>query len=100
MAAIAFIQRHIRYDAGLARDYDQGLCEGLSLEEAWTLGQGTCREIAMVMGALCQAQGIPVRFVQGIRAPDRLHCWNEVYFDGAGWLPVDAQAGMIGQWGI
>ena len=40
MATIAFIQRHIRYDAGLARDYDQGLCEGLSLEEAWTLGQG------------------------------------------------------------
>ena len=78
---MAFVQQRMTYDPKLAADYDRGLQPALSLKEAWSCGKGTCREFAMVMAALCQAQAIPVRFVQGISAPDRLHLWNEVYFD-------------------
>ena len=99
LAAMAFLQERIVYDPGLAQAYDQGKKTGLTLSEAWVKRKGTCREIAMAMAGLCHAQGIPVRFVQGISAPDRLHVWNEVYLEPLGWLPVDAQAGMIGQWG-
>ncbi len=99
LAAMAFLQERIVYDPGLAQAYDQGKKTGLTLSEAWVKRKGTCREITMAMAGLCHAQGIPVRFVQGISAPDRLHVWNEVYLEPLGWLSVDAQAGMIGQWG-
>ena len=73
LAAMAFLQRRIVYDPDLAQVYDQGKKTGLTLSEAWIKRKGTCREIAMAMAGLCHAQGISVRFVQGISAPDQLH---------------------------
>lgn len=98
-AAITFIQQRMTYDPQLALDYSHGRGSGLSLKEAWSCGRGTCREFAMGMATLCRIQGIPVRYVQGISAPDRLHVWNEVFLDSTGWLAVDVQSGLIGYWG-
>ena len=98
-AAMALIQQRMTYDPQLAEDYSRGRDSGLSLKEAWSRGRGTCREFAMEMAALCREQGIPVRYVQGISAPNQLHVWNEVYFDPTGWLAVDALSGLIGYWG-
>lgn len=99
LAAMTLVQQRMAYDPNLALAYDQGRKTGLSLSEAWIKGKGTCREFAMAMAALCQAQGIPVRFVQGISACGQLHCFNEIDLYPLGWLPVDVQAGMLGQWG-
>ncbi len=63
-------------------------------------GSGSCSEYSFSTVALMRAAGIPVRYVGAIsrRGDDRsyddvFHRWNEVYFPGYGWIPVDSDAG-------
>lgn len=53
--------------------------------------QGDSMELACLYAALCRARGIPCRVIFGALANGAMapHCWNEIYLDELGWLPVD-----------
>jgi transglutaminase-like putative cysteine protease len=69
------------------------------------LGVGACRDIAVLFCAVCDAQGVPARFVSGywqgcepgLTAADRrwMHAWAEVYVQGAGWRGFDPSHGSV-----
>ncbi|WP_036738254.1 transglutaminase-like domain-containing protein, partial [Paenibacillus zanthoxyli] len=70
----------------------------------FTEKKGYCVHFASAMTVLLRSSGIPARYVQGY-APGRkaagpgpqrymvtqgdAHAWVEVYFPGAGWVPLD-----------
>ena len=60
-------------------------------------GGGDCTEFACLLVALCQAAGLPARFVEGIAdvPGDEKHNWAEVYLGGVGWVPVDPTWGRF-----
>lgn len=62
---------------------------------------GYCEQFAGAMAVLSRIAGIPSRVVVGFRpgtktgdtwevTPHDMHAWAELYFDGLGWLAVDA----------
>jgi transglutaminase-like putative cysteine protease len=62
---------------------------------------GYCEQFAGAMAVLARIAGIPSRVVVGFRpgtktgdtwqvTPHDMHAWAELYFDGLGWLAVDA----------
>lgn len=63
------------------------------------LGQGACRDLAVLYMDACRAQGIAARFVSGYvaetdQAQPHLHAWPEVYLPGAGWRGFDPTNGL------
>ena len=63
------------------------------------LGEGSCRDLAVVFMDLCRSQGFAARFVSGYRAvlgegEQDLHAWAEAYLDGGGWRGFDPTAGL------
>ncbi len=61
--------------------------------------QGDCTEFAMLMAAMCRAEGIPSRTAIGLIYADvrtgpvfAFHMWTEVWIDGR-WIPLDATLG-------
>lgn len=72
-----------------------------AVDEIVTRGHAECRGYTLLFTGLCRAAEIPARPIWGIlRVPpgaDRKfgeivsHNWAEVYFSGAGWIPVDPQ---------
>lgn len=73
---------------------------GWFLEE----GKGYCTFFATAVTVMARQAGIPARYVEGFLVPateggkhtrqtltgERGHAWAEVWFDGLGWIPVDA----------
>ena len=55
---------------------------------------GDAYDFAVMFAAMCRASGIPVLVDYGILIGQDLtvqaHWWNEIYFSGFGWFPVDA----------
>ena len=62
---------------------------------------GYCEQFAGAMAVLSRIAGIPSRVIVGFRpgtktgdtwqvTPHDMHAWAELYFDGLGWIPVDA----------
>lgn len=62
------------------------------------LGSGECGDYATLFVAMARAVGIPARPVVGYHAysGEQYHVWAEFYLQGIGWVPVDAQAGDMG----
>jgi len=64
--------------------------------------EGVCRHFARAFAALCLAKGLPVRTVLGTcvfafnQTYKKNHEWNEVYFPGYGWVPVDITHRVFG----
>src|SRR4029077_17623547 len=63
---------------------------------------GDCRNHALLLAALCRAEGIPARIAIGLLYVDKakqpqmgFHMWTEVYLDGQ-WLGLDAILGKAG----
>lgn len=55
-------------------------------------GRGDCGMQTLLFISMVRYKGIPARWQSGWMVPPRaenLHDWCEVYFEGAGWVPVD-----------
>lgn len=79
-----FVLEHLKY-AGYLRD-DQGAIK------TFESGRGDCTDYTDLFVALCRANNIPARHVQGFLAfsADTLkHSWAEVYTEQFGWVPFD-----------
>ncbi len=74
--------------------------------DAWTaaqtmkLGQGSCRDFAVLFIDVCRSVGIAARFVSGycigdVIAESDMHAWAEVYLPGAGWRGFDPSRGLL-----
>ncbi|MCB0571395.1 MAG: transglutaminase family protein [Phaeodactylibacter sp.] len=61
--------------------------------------RGSCRDLSMLMIAVCHSVGLAARFVSGYAWTERelekneLHAWVEVYLPGAGWRAFDPTQG-------
>jgi transglutaminase-like putative cysteine protease len=73
-------------------------------EETLRLGQGGCRDVALLLTAALRQCGLAARLTSGFlreadadsrRAEGSLHTWAEVYLPGAGWVGMDATNGIF-----
>ena len=73
------------------------------------LGNGSCRDLAVLMIAALRARGIAARFVSGyVHLADDVvddeddvtggntHAWVQVYVPGPGWVDFDPSSGIVG----
>lgn len=61
-------------------------------------GHGDCGEVALLYISLMRSLGVPARWESGWMfhpGEKNLHDWAEVYFEGVGWVPVDASFGRF-----
>ena len=63
------------------------------------LGEGSCRDLAVVFMDVCRNHGFAARFVSGYHAvldadSQDLHAWGEVYLNGGGWRGFDPSTGL------
>lgn len=59
-------------------------------------GHGDCGQVALLYISLMRTLGVPARWESGWMlhpGEKNLHDWAEVYFEGVGWVPVDASFG-------
>ncbi len=59
--------------------------------------RGDCGMQTFLLMSMLRYKGIPVRWQSGWKVPPgakNLHDWCEVYFVGAGWVPVDVSYGL------
>jgi transglutaminase-like putative cysteine protease len=86
------------------RFYHRGVrLEGPPRTPAQTLalGEGVCRDLAVLFMAACRQAGLAARFVSGYQQGDGtrevryLHAWPEVYLPGRGWRGYDPTDGMV-----
>ena len=75
--------------------------------ETLRLGQGCCRDFAMLMIEAARSLGLAARFVSGYLAvpmaeseegpTGSTHAWAQVYLPGAGWIDFDPTNSAIGK---
>lgn len=86
-----YIQKH--YPWAGARDYSTIPCIPQYVTEA---GHGDCGQVSLLYISLMRTLGIPARWVSGwMLHPGEVnyHDWAGVYYEGVGWVPVDASFG-------
>lgn len=61
-------------------------------------GHGDCGMLSLLLISALRCEGIPAKWQSGwITRPNGvcgMHDWAEVYFEGVGWVPVDASYGL------
>jgi transglutaminase-like putative cysteine protease len=71
------------------------------------VGQGSCRDLALLMMESVRSLGLAARFVSGylyvpsrdvpeLRGGGSTHAWCQVYLPGAGWVDFDPTNGIVG----
>jgi transglutaminase-like putative cysteine protease len=71
-----------------------------SPETTLAVGEGSCRDLAVLFCAACRAVGVTARFVSGyerdasLQENGELHAWAEIYLDGGGWRGFDPSRGL------
>lgn len=76
-----------------AREYSTIPCIPMYVLET---GHGDCGQVALLYISLMRSLGVPARWESGWMfhpGEKNLHDWAEVYFEGVGWVPVDASFG-------
>ncbi len=78
----SFVQQNMKY-------YDNR--ETVGAKGMLKKQRGKCTDYAMLMVALCRANGIPARVVSGIIISDnpQNHSWVEVWFEKYGWVTFE-----------
>jgi transglutaminase-like putative cysteine protease len=100
------VERLLRLNHAIHGLYHRGVrIDGPARSPAQTLalGEGVCRDLAVLFMAASRQLGIAARFVSGYqqgdgyRAQRYLHAWPEVYLPGSGWLGFDpTHDGLVG----
>ena len=87
-----FIIANITYDTQLANDVGSGKIVVYVPDPDRTLAtkKGICFDYSALFASMLRSQGIPVRLVMGVvGTANAYHAWNEVYFEGRGWVVVN-----------
>ncbi len=73
-------------------------------QETLVLGQGSCRDFAMLMIEAVRSLGFAARFASGYLADSidnpaggSTHAWAQVYLPGASWIDFDPTCGTTGE---
>jgi transglutaminase-like putative cysteine protease len=90
-AVYRYIIANISYDSQLASDINAGLVVIYVPDPDRTLSKkkGICFDYSALLSSMLRSQGIPVRLVMGLAPNGVYHAWNEVYFEGKGWVKVN-----------
>ena len=59
---------------------------------------GDCGQVSLTFITMARYAGIPAKWQSGFVAHPGMggmHDWSEIYFEGIGWVPVDASFGMV-----
>lgn len=77
-----WIIEHMEYDEDFETQYQY-----FDAEKTLSTKKGVCFDIANLYAAFCRSQNVQCKVIDGYRrtAPDELHTWNRVYFDGIWW---------------
>ena len=89
-----------RIQSGL-RAVDRSEGPARAAAETLQVGEGACRDFAVLFCAACRVMGLAARFVSGYeceaaRDPVHayMHAWAEVYLPGGGWRGFDPSRGL------
>ncbi|MBP8989083.1 MAG: hypothetical protein KBG64_02575 [Clostridia bacterium] len=90
-AVYRWITSNIRYDRLLSDQIskDKSMIDTYlpDPDRTYTTKKGICYDYASLMCAMLRSQGIPTRMIKG-STPLGYHAWNEVFFEGKGWVVV------------
>lgn len=99
--------------AGIRRDFTYVARHAKGTQtpvETLRLGQGTCRDFAVLMIEAVRALGFAARFVsgyvydpalgKGVVGGGNTHAWVRVFLPGSGWVEFDPTNGIIGNRGL
>jgi len=88
-AVYQWITSNISYDSALAAQIGTGAVTTYTpdIEAIMSSRKGICFDYAAIMASMLRSQGIPTKLVMGY-VPQGYHAWNEVYFEGVGWVIV------------
>lgn len=88
-AVYSWIVANISYDRDLANSISSSQITYYLPDPDRTMAsrKGICFDYASLMCAMLRSQGIPTRLIMG-STPQGYHAWNEVYFEGSGWVVV------------
>ncbi len=98
-AIFTYITSNISYDYNFASQVLSGAVTVYLPDPDRTLSTniGICYDYSAIFAAMCRAQGIPTRMVQGyVGAKNLFHAWNEVYTPQTGWITADIKLGKQG----
>jgi transglutaminase/protease-like cytokinesis protein 3 len=88
-AIYTWIVGNINYDRALADKITSGEITIYlpDPDRTYNSRKGICFDYASLMCAMLRSQGIPTRLIMG-STPLGYHAWNEVFFEGQGWVVV------------
>ncbi|NLB45977.1 MAG: transglutaminase domain-containing protein [Clostridiaceae bacterium] len=90
-AVYSWIVSNIAYDRALASSITKQQIDVYlpDPDRTYSSRKGICYDYASLMCAMLRSQGIPTRLIKG-STPLGYHAWNEVFFEGRGWVVVAA----------
>ncbi|MBP7402681.1 MAG: transglutaminase domain-containing protein, partial [Clostridia bacterium] len=88
-AVYGWVTSHITYNTALASQITSGSVTTYTpdIENIMSTRTGICFDYAAIMASMLRSQGIPTKLVMG-NVPQGYHAWNEVFFEGIGWVVV------------